>query len=317
MLISKFAILLSVIAVSLPGFFLKNKVQSHLSKKVAEATPDLEPLQVSLQGTSLKTMAFGFDSALASLIWVRLLQDAQHTRLKEDKISWEFSEVDAVTTLDPQFEAAYQFGSMYVSFFRRDKEGGKRILEKWVNKRPYYWKPNHMLGMHYFLELNDYKNAAPHILKASQLPGAPDYISSLGIGLLTQSGAEAYALKSAIELYSSAIKPEAKMRLARRIRGLRWKKQKDNWLTALSLFKKANPRRSPQHIKDLFVYYPQESDRQIASVLSTVRPPEELENLLNEVFRFKLTESKSSVESVDPRLEQEFKNLGVFLQEDT
>jgi len=262
-------------------------------------------------------MALGFDSALASLIWIRLLQDAQHTRLKENKISWEFSEVDAVTTLDPQFETAYQFGAMYVSFFRRDKEGGKKILEKWVNKRPSYWKSNHMLGMHYFLELKDYKNAAPHILKASQLPGAPEYISSLGIGLLTQSGAETYALKSAIELYSASLNSQAKIRLSRRIRGLRWKKQKENWLSALSLFQKAYPQRSPNHIKDLLVFYPQESDRQIASVLATVHPPKELENILNEVFRFKLTESKNSIESVDPRLEQEFKNLGVFLQEDT
>jgi len=316
-LISKIAIVLFVIGLSLPGVFLKNRIQSHLSKKVSQATPDLEPLQVSLQGTSLKKMALGFDSALASLIWIRLLQDAQHTRLKENKISWEFSEVDAVTTLDPQFETAYQFGAMYVSFFRRDKEGGKKILEKWVNKRPSYWKSNHMLGMHYFLELKDYKNAAPHILKASQLPGAPEYISSLGIGLLTQSGAETYALKSAIELYSASLNSQAKIRLSRRIRGLRWKKQKENWLSALSLFQKAYPQRSPNHIKDLLVFYPQESDRQIASVLATVHPPKELENILNEVFRFKLTESKNSIESVDPRLEQEFKNLGVFLQEDT
>ncbi|NBT59705.1 hypothetical protein EBT16_13065, partial [bacterium] len=160
--------------------------------------PNLEPVQVSYRGDSLKKLAFGFESLISSLLWIRLLQEAKTTPLKSNQLSWEFSEIDAVTSLDPNFDTAYSFGSLYVSFFRRDKEGGKRILQKWTKKRPIYWKPHHMLGMHYFLELNDSASAAPHILRASQLAGAPQYISSLGIGLLGQAGATQFALQSAI-----------------------------------------------------------------------------------------------------------------------
>lgn len=299
------------------ALYFKNFLQPKLAAGLTAKTPDLEPLQVSIGGSSLKKMALGFDSALASLIWIRLLQDAKHTRLPEDKLSWEFSEVDAVTTLDPQFESAYQFGAMYVSFFRRDKEGGKRILEKWVKRRPHYWKPNHMLGMHYFLELNDYQKAAPHILRAAQLPGAPSYISSLGVGLLTQGGAEDYALQSAIELFSAAIHPEAKLRLARRIRGLRWKKQKSHWSEALASYQKSHPGKKPDSLSDLIPFYPKKAERTTASIMESIKVPEELKPLLNETFRFRLSKNKTSVESVNPELEKNFKNLGVFLQEDT
>lgn len=297
--------------------YLKNVLQPLVAARLSAQTPDLEPLQVSIGGASLKKMALGFDSALASLIWIRLLQEAKHTRLPKDKLSWEFSEVDAVTTLDPQFEAAYQFGAMYVSFFRRDKEGGKRILEKWVKRQPQYWKPSHMLGMHYFLELNDYANAAPHILRASQLPRAPAYLASLGIGLLTQAGAEDYALKSAIELFSAALNPEAKLRLIRRIQGLRWKKQKENWQTALKIYQSKYGLKKPESIEALIPFYPRNIDRNTASVLSGIQISGELKPLLNEVFQFKLNQEKNAIESVDKQLEKSFQNLGVFLQEDT
>jgi len=294
----------------------KTFLQRQLSQAIFLAKPDLEPIQVSLQGNSLKKISFGFNNALASLIWIRLLQGAKHNRLLEDKLSWEFSEVDAVTTLDPQFDTAYQFGALFVSFFRRDKEGGKRILTKWTKRQPGYWKPHHSLGMHYFLELNDYQNAAPHILKAAQLPGAPAYISSLGIGLLTQAGAEAHALKSAVELFGTALNAESKYRLARRIRGLRWKHQKENWETALTSFFKNNPKQKPGSIDDLLPYYPKAKDRSLSSVIESSNPTEELQPILKEIFQFKLNKKNNLIESRDPRLDAEFKNLGVYLQKD-
>lgn len=276
--------------------------------------PDLEPVQVSYRADSLKKLSFGFESFISSLLWIRLLQDAKTTPLKSNQLSWEFSEVDAVTSLDPNFDAAYPFGSLYVSFFRRDKEGGKRILQKWVKKRPIYWKPHHMLGMHYFLELNDSASAAPHILRASQLAGAPQYISSLGIGLLGQAGATQFALQSAIELFEVAPSLVAKMRLAGRIRSLRWKSQKDAWSNALAAFQKAYPGRTPSTLEDLKRFLVNSPLREVSSTLPNSQSPE-LKALLSETFSFQLGPNGRSIEAKDPNLAKALNHIGVYLEE--
>lgn len=293
---------------------LKYSLQAKLKGYFSLFNPDKEPLQVSINGESLQKLAFGFDSALASLIWVRLLQEAQHSPVKNNKVSWEFSEVDAVTTLDPHFLTAYQFGAMYVSFFRRDKEGGKRILEKWTRTQPGFWKAHHMLGMHYFSEMGDYKRAASHILQAARLPGAPSYISSLGIGLLTQAGADSYALSTAISLYEAATHPESKMRLARRIRGLRWKLQKSYWQSALNNYLATKNYIKLETLKDLAPFAPPRADRSVSFLDIDKIQSEELTILLREIFEFKVNLQKNLIESTDPKLEKEFQNLGIFFE---
>lgn len=279
--------------------------------------PDLEPLQVSLRGDSLKKLSFGFENLLSSLIWIRLLQEAQHTPLKSNVLSWEFSEVDSITTLDPNFDSAYHFGSMYISFFRRDKEGGKRILEKWVKHRPTFWKAHYMLGMHYFLELEDYASAAPHVIYASQLPGAPDYISSLGIGLLNQSGASLFALHSATELFENSVQLESKKRLARRIRGLRFHLQKQNWEKALSQYKTRHRGKLPAAFSDLEPYFNDAPMREISSLAAKNNLSADLKILLSEPFPFQLSKDRNSIEPLHPEQAKEFDNIGVYLKKDS
>ncbi|MFM8270647.1 MAG: hypothetical protein ACKN9V_10710, partial [Pseudomonadota bacterium] len=242
-------------------------VQKYLQDLNAFKGPDTEETKASYRGEALKKLSFGFDSFLASLIWIRLLQEAKYTPIKANTVSWEFSEVDSVTTLDPNFESVYNFGSLYVSFFRRDKIGGLNILNKWVNHSPTFWKPHHMLGMHYFLELGDYASAAPHIIKASQLPDAPPYIASLGIGLLGQSGASLFGLQSACELFEAATYREGKIRLAKRIRGLRWHLEKQSLENALVKFRTKQKNALPNTLADLTTFLKTEPARDVASVV--------------------------------------------------
>ena len=297
-------------------FFIKQPLQKNNRLFQSLKGPDLEPLQVSYRADSLRRLSFGFNSFLSSLLWVRLQQEAKYTPLKTQKISWEASEVDAITTLDPNFRPAYHFGSLFVSFFRRDKEGGKRILEKWVRHDPIYWKPHHMLGMHYFLELNDYQKAAPHIIRASQLPGAPAFIASLGVGLLGQSGASLFALQSAAELFDSAVQFETRKRLAKRIRSLRWNMQKDRWEKALAKFKQIKPGLKPSSLSDLLPYVGTKNLRELGTAVITFPPSDILRALLSEEFAFRLDTAKNSIIPMNPQEIKEFGNIGVNLTED-
>ncbi|NDG28005.1 MAG: hypothetical protein EB120_12640, partial [Proteobacteria bacterium] len=230
-------------------------------------------------------------------------------------VSWEFAEVDTITTLDPNFDVAYHFGSLTVSFFRRDKLGGKLLLEKWVKQRPTLWRAHHMLGMHYFLELNDYKNAAPHVIRASQLPGAPAFITSLGIGLLSQSGAHLSALQSATELFEAAQDPEAKHRLAFRIRGLRWHLQKQALNDAIQSYRKTKGQ-LPDSLEAVQSFIKPSTDRNLSSLNQKEHRSEDLKNLMAENFFFRLKKDRSSVESTQPDLEKAFENMGVHVQKE-
>jgi hypothetical protein len=167
--------------------------------------------------------------------------------------------------------------------------------------------------MHYFLELKDYASAAPHIIKASQLPGAPVYISSLGVGLLGQSGAAQFALQSAIELYQITIQPEAKIRLSKRIRGLRWNLIKQAWETALADYLKSSRNQKPSSMKDLIPFLKSDSLREISSDQFTSN---DLAELLSERFLFKLSNQRDSIISENPDNEKELGNIGVHLEEE-
>ncbi|NBX76450.1 MAG: hypothetical protein EBQ92_07835 [Proteobacteria bacterium] len=295
----------------------KSLFQNQLQITDALRGPDAEETKVSYRGESLKKLTFGYDSFLASLLWIRLLQEAKYTPIKSNSVSWEFSEVDAVTTLDPNFDPAYNFGSLYVSFFRRDKVGGQRILEKWVKHAPTFWKPHHMLGMHYFLELGDYTHAAPHIIRASQLPDAPPYIASLGVGLLGQAGASFFVLQSACELFEAATGREARIRLARRVRGLRWHLEKQSWENALMAFKKKQGGALPRSLADLTRFLKTEPARDISSVIPHLKQSEPLQILFSEKFQFALSKDRKTIEALNPAQAQEFENIGVYLQKES
>ncbi|NBW99995.1 hypothetical protein EBR03_10535, partial [bacterium] len=163
----------------------------------------------------------------------------------------------------------------------------------------------------------DTASAAPHILRASQLPGAPQFINSLGIGLLGQAGATQFALQSAVDLFESAPSLEAKTRLAQRIRSLRWHLQKDAWEKALAVYLKKNPGKKPSMLQNIAPHLPALHTRGISSLELNGRPSPELTALLAEKFAFRLTPNGSGIESANPRESKELEHIGVYLQKES
>src|SRR3989338_4094998 len=82
-------------------------VLDHLVDKFQRPTPKLLPATAEIYGKNLKRYSFGFDSVLASALWIELLQRARHQMNQDSEISWEYVQIDAITRLDPHFERAY------------------------------------------------------------------------------------------------------------------------------------------------------------------------------------------------------------------
>lgn len=269
-------------------------VQSSFTKSMR--TPStLNPTLASYESKALKTFALGLDNAIAGVLWVDLLQNAKHTPVADDQVSWEYASTESITTLDPRFERAYSFGATFLSVFRRDKEGGRLLLEKWVRQKRNSWQPLYMLGVHYYLEMNNYEKAAPLILRASTMEGAPQWISSLGIRLLSEQGALMTALKSAIEIYPAIKEEQGRTRLTMRIRSLNWNLQKQAFEESLK------PHSDSIKLR-----------RSLSSLLENEELHPEVVALLREKFEFYYSEEKKAVLGKDTKTAQLLQQVGIY-----
>jgi hypothetical protein len=276
------------------------------------ANPDLKPLLASYQSESVERYSLGFNNLIGAGIWVNLLQNSDYHPVKDEQVSWEFAQVDTLTTLDPNNIRAYDFGSLFISVLRRDKLGGKLLIEKWTKKQPHYWRPWYLLGSHYFLELHDYAAAAPLILKSSKMAGAPPWLSSLGIRLFSESGQLYQALKTSLELLPQLKDPESKSRIAYRIQSLNYRIQKRFWEEALENYLKKN-KKPPTNMDELSQLIASKK-RELSSLIEDSDDADLKEFVLSEKFTFKLDSSRKSIVSASPETTNSLENVGIFVE---
>jgi hypothetical protein len=273
---------------------------------------DLKPVLASYQSNSVEKYALGFNSLIGASIWVQLLQKSDHRPVPDEKVSWEFSQLDTLTTVDPNNNRAYDFGSIFISVLRRDKLGGKLLLEKWTKKRPDFWRPWYLLGSHYSLELHDYALAAPLIIKASKMANAPSWLSSLGIRLLSESGQYFQALKTSLELFPIIRDPEGRTRLSHRIRALNYSIQKKYWQNALDTYL-SESKHFPSTIADLEPQFNHQK-RELSSLTDSDHEKDEtLVRLMNESFQFNLSPNKKEVVSSMPSETKNLESIGIYI----
>lgn len=276
------------------------------------ANPDLKPLLASYQSESVERYSLGFNSLIGAGIWVQLLQNSDYHPVKDNQVSWEFAQIDTLTTLDPNNIRAYDFGSIFISVLRRDKIGGKLLLEKWTKKQPNFWRPWYLLGSHHFLELHDYATAAPLIFKASKMSGSPEWLSSLGIRLFSESGQLYQALKTSLELLPQLKVGEGRDRIAFRIRSLNYRIQKRYWQEALENYLKKNSK-PPENLADLNDLVASKK-RELSSLMDYSEDTELKEFVLSEKFTFKLDSSHKAIVSASPETTNLLENVGIFIE---
>jgi len=281
-------------------------------KLLAERTShsSYDPIKVSFGADSLKKYSFGFRNLLAALFWVDLLQNQSDEPVESGKVSWEFSQLNALTTLDPHFIAAYEFGAVYLSVLRRDNLGAKLILEKWSRRRPYHWRPLHLLGYHLYYEMGQYEAASEKIMRASTLEGAPFWLASLGIRILSETGARMHALRMAIDLHSKLFDRGSRARLRIRVMALNFALQESAWKKALTLFRAKN-KSEPANIEALRALFRGQT-REIASLFAGTEISEELRPLISKRYEFRYNRVKKDVVSVKSTEELGFGNVGVY-----
>ena len=157
-------------------------------------------------GPAVRRLAVGYAALAADLYWIRAIQYYGGIKLTLDKARAAgapapvagtdyrllYPLLDLTTTLDPDFNIAYRFGSIFLA---EPYPGGAgrtdlaiKLLEKGLAARPDKWEYMQDIGfVHYWWE-HDYKTAASWFDRASKVEGAPWFLRSLAATTLAEGG---------------------------------------------------------------------------------------------------------------------------------
>lgn len=176
----------------------------------------------------VKTYSFGYDQMIASLMWVRVLQDIEVCDQTDRKTSlpeltnnedaldevltrklpksrcedgWVFQMLDVITDLDPHFEGAYKDGATFLSVLVDDRQGAHKIFKKAIKQYPKDWNILYRAAYHELFEMQNPETSSQLLRQAGE-NGAPDWVYSLSAKIYTKMGQAAFAktiLESVIE----------------------------------------------------------------------------------------------------------------------
>ncbi len=154
---------------------------------------------------------FTLRTLAADLYWIRAIQYfGGHSRIarlremdplappaalsEEPPVSFDelYPLLDITTTLDPRFNIAYRFGSIFLS--ARYPEGPGRpdlavaLLEKGLKANPDRWQYWNDIGFVYYWSDHDYLKASEAFRRGGDIPGAPWWMRSLAATMRAKGG---------------------------------------------------------------------------------------------------------------------------------
>jgi hypothetical protein len=146
-------------------------------------------------GEAWRRMSLSFAPLVADIYWIRAVQYYGGARLsKSESKNYDllYPLLDITTSLDPRFNIAYRFGSIFLA---ESYPGGAgrpdlaiALLEKGVRANPARWHYLQDIGFVHYWWLGDYRTAAMWFQKAATIPGAPWWLRSLAAVTLAQGG---------------------------------------------------------------------------------------------------------------------------------
>jgi hypothetical protein len=162
----------------------------------ARPAADVEAVLYVRSPEAMKRMTLGFAAIAADIEWIRAIQHYGRGRNLSETTSYSFPLLypllDRTTTLDPLFNMAYRFGSIFLA---ESPPGGPgrsdlaiALLKKGIEARPNWWQYYQDIGFVYYWQLRDYRSAAEWFDRGGQLEGAPWWLRTMAAVFLTRGG---------------------------------------------------------------------------------------------------------------------------------
>ena len=132
--------------------------------------------------------------------------------------------LDITTTLDPRFNIAYRFGSIFLAESYPAGPGRPdlaiALLEKGARAMPGKWEYMEDIGFVYYWDLHNYPMAATYFNRGADLPGAPWWLRSLAATTLAKGGQRSASRLLWRQMYESATDERARDAASRRLQQL-------------------------------------------------------------------------------------------------
>jgi hypothetical protein len=143
----------------------------------------------------MRRLTLGFDAVAADVYWIRAVQYYGNMKLSSaDNKNYDllYPLLDMTTTLDPLFKIAFRFGAILLSEDYPNGPGRPReaiaLLEKGIRQAPERWEYYHDAGFVEYWWRQDYEKGADWLLRASKVPGAPDWLPQVAASMLAEGG---------------------------------------------------------------------------------------------------------------------------------
>jgi hypothetical protein len=145
----------------------------------------------------MRRLAWSFDSVLADIYWIRSVQYYGDTKLStstKKEYGRLYPLLEMTTGLDPRFNIAYRFGAILLSEGYPNGAGDTRqaiaLLEKAMKAMPEKWQYFHDAGFVEYWWNKDAAAAAKWLLRAADVPGAPNWLRPTAAAMLAEGGDE-------------------------------------------------------------------------------------------------------------------------------
>ena len=169
--------------------------------------PPKEETLYLTSGATARRLTVGYATIAADLYWIRAVQYYGGVKLRlnhPEQVQQRaaapagtdyrqlYPLLDLTTALDPRFNIAYRFGSIFLA---EPYPGGAgrpdlaiALLEKGLAVRPDKWEYMQDIGFVHYWWRHDYQQAARWFQRAADVPGAPWFLRSLAATTLAEGG---------------------------------------------------------------------------------------------------------------------------------
>jgi hypothetical protein len=167
----------------------------HARESTAPLPIPAERLLYLRSGRTADRLFLVFDAIAADVYWMRAIQDYGRDRkapLARDRFALLQPLLDLTTTLDPHFNLAYRFGSIFLSMEPPNGPGRTdqaiALLEKGLTANPLRWQYAYDIGFIHYWYTGRGTEAAQWFMKAAGMPNGPEWLRPLAAVTLVQGG---------------------------------------------------------------------------------------------------------------------------------
>lgn len=230
-----------------------------------------------------KVATLGYDHFVADILWLELIQylGESFTLRYNPEV---YSLVDNITTLDPEFEDAYIYGS-YALVDNKEYDKAMTILDKGMKNLPDKWYIPYQAGFIYYINKKNKPAAISYFKKAGKIPGSPEVIPRLIAQIYSKTGKDIdIQITLWNQVYDKAKKENDKYNMDKAYQKLVDLKIQKDLETIREAIDKYNEKYEKQKSENVVTDNSSSTQPQLTADITTPKPLKDIKTLVTEGY---------------------------------